>query len=86
MKYRKKSLKKCLKVTLFGDKIKTKTLIRNLRRVSLHMNVFDICSKVYHPYLNIKRDINVQKVKVKVFFYCLFLFTWIDYEIINITR
>ena len=27
------------------------------------MNVFEMCSKFHHPYLNIKRDINVQKIK-----------------------
>ena len=65
--------------------MKTKTLIK--RHGSLHTNVFDMCSKCHHPYLNIKRDINVQKIKViKQVFYCLFLFTWIDYEIISIIR
>ena len=51
------------------------------------MNVFDMCSKFHHPYLNIERDINVQKIKViKQVFYCLFLLTCIDYKSINIIR
>ena len=63
MKCRKLGLKKCLKVTrLFCDKIRTKTLIKNLRHGSLHMNVLSMCLKCHHSYLNIKGDI--KKIKV----------------------
>ena len=43
----------------------------NLRHGSLQMNVLDMCPKCNHPYLNIKRDINVKKIKVikQVFFF-----------------
>ena len=72
-----------LKVTLFCDKIKTKTLIKKkLRQGSLHMNVLDMCLKCYHSYLHIKGDITVQKIKViKQVIYCLLLFTCIDHKI-----
>ena len=51
-------------ILVFCDKIKTKTLVKDLTHGSLHVNVFDMCSIFHHSYLNIKRDINVQKVKV----------------------
>ena len=46
-------------------KIKTRTYINNLRQGSLHINVFYKYVKSYDWEMNIKRDISVQKIKVK---------------------
>ena len=46
------------------------------------MNDFNICLKVYHFFLNIKRDIFVQNIKVKKnVFYFLLLSPSCDHEI-----
>ena len=39
--------------------------MKNLRHVSLHMNVFDPCKKCHIYNLNIRQDIHVKKIEVK---------------------
>ena len=60
-----KKWKKYQKLPVFCSKIKTRTQIKNLRDASLDKNVFYSYAKsgVYRSY--IKRDIDVQKIKVE---------------------
>ena len=47
------------------DEIKTMTHITNLRHHSLHPNVFHIFRNFHNCTFHTKRDIDVQKIKVK---------------------
>ena len=49
----------------FLHKSRTIVLIKNLRHISLLLNVFDLCTKCHVDDFNIKRDIHVQKIKVE---------------------
>ena len=60
-----RKLKKIQKLPVFCYKIKTKTLIKILRHSSLDMNVSLTCSKGGAFGTNIKREMHVQKIKVK---------------------
>ena len=52
------------KTFLFCHKIKSKTLINNLRHAFLEMNVIEYCVKLQSWETNIKGDIHVQRTKV----------------------
>ena len=66
IKSRKLSLKKRPKVSCFFlHKTRTKAQIQKMRHASLKGNLVSICLKFDERETNIKRDINVQKIKVK---------------------
>ena len=60
-----KKYKKIQKLPVFCHKIKTKAYTNNLRHHFLDKNVLYTHAKVYNSRLNIKRDIHVEKIKVK---------------------
>ena len=57
--------KKSQKLLVFKYKIQSKALTKNLRHASLDKNVFYTCLKVGICRSNMKRDIDVQKIKVE---------------------
>ena len=60
-----KIVKNTQKLPVFSHKMKTRAQIENLRHVSLDKNVFYTYAKYGVCRPNIKRDIHVQKIKVK---------------------
>ena len=61
------------KLPVFCHKIKTSLYMEKVRHSSLQMNVIDTHRQFVGRILNIKRDIHVQKIKVKKWefnFYC----------------
>ena len=62
------------KLPVFCHKIKTSPYMEKVRHSSLLMNVIDIHRKFGDHILNIKRDIHVQKIKVKKWEFNLYCF------------